>query len=473
MSFTRTQRIGGEAALALPDADVETLWLDFSAEEKLLYQRAACLDGVPTWARINDKGRPSEAPGQLAALTGLTHRLRAAAGLFPLPPPKDAPAQSAFDKLMHTPASADSTPWQHYGTPNEHFAEWPKLLAHTKYLRLFADLDKLRAEQPDVSVVCFTQFESVHSALTKLLQERGGFQVFSVSQATAPLRRHKAIKEFQGGQEASDDQPVKPRKNPVQKSVSSSSAASASVKTSSATESWVEERRVDASDGSFYTKQEFLDEYGGLAEWNASPLVAPSAPPSDAETSSATESWVAERRVDASDGNAYTKQEFLDEYGGLAEWNESTLVAPHSAVGHVPASRRPVRSAAAKASTRLSSLGEGDDDDGDVFEAAKPKPVREKAASKPAAAGSTKKPQAKIFLCTYSVCAVGVTLTQASRIYLLVCHAAAQTLDYSLSLILCSSLCVDRTCLSTLPKKHRVRCNRIRPAPDFLRVGHF
>ena len=30
-----------------------------------------------------------------------------------------------------------------------------------------------------------------------------------------------------------------------------------------------------------------------------------------------------ERRVDPADGNAYTRQEFIDEYGGTAEWDQA------------------------------------------------------------------------------------------------------------------------------------------------------
>ena len=38
-----------------------------------------------------------------------------------------------------------------------------------------------------------------------------------------------------------------------------------------------------------------------------------------------------EKRVDPSDGEAYTEEEFLEAYGGLDEWNEATPVAPEPA----------------------------------------------------------------------------------------------------------------------------------------------
>ena len=42
---TKAQRINGEAALSLPDADVETVWLEMSRDEKALYQLHECADG--------------------------------------------------------------------------------------------------------------------------------------------------------------------------------------------------------------------------------------------------------------------------------------------------------------------------------------------------------------------------------------------------------------------------------------------
>ena len=42
----KSQRIGGEVALALPDCDCRTVLLDMSADEKILYDNAACEEGV-------------------------------------------------------------------------------------------------------------------------------------------------------------------------------------------------------------------------------------------------------------------------------------------------------------------------------------------------------------------------------------------------------------------------------------------
>ena len=76
----------------------------------------------------------------------------------------------------------------------------------------------------------------------------------------------------------------------------------------------VEERRVDPTDGNAYTKDEFVQAYGGLKEWE------------DAAGNSTTtqEEVEVERRIDPSDGNLYTKEEFIQAYGGLKEWDKAT-----------------------------------------------------------------------------------------------------------------------------------------------------
>lgn len=62
------------------------------------------------------------------------------------------------------------------------------------------------------------------------------------------------------------------------------------------------ERRYDA-DGVLYTLAEFIQEYGGTAEW-----------------ARAARQEEEERRCDPNDGVLYTKAEFVAEYGGTAEW---------------------------------------------------------------------------------------------------------------------------------------------------------
>eukprot|EP00900_Chrysochromulina_parva_P017403 jgi/Chrpa1/25664/Chrysochromulina_OHIO_Genome00026479-RA len=52
---TKSMRIGGDVALALPDAECKTVWLDMSTDEKVLYQLHVCADGGPFKLDENDK----------------------------------------------------------------------------------------------------------------------------------------------------------------------------------------------------------------------------------------------------------------------------------------------------------------------------------------------------------------------------------------------------------------------------------
>ena len=69
------------------------------------------------------------------------------------------------------------------------------------------------------------------------------------------------------------------------------------------------ERRYDA-DGVLYTMAEFVQEYGGTAEWARAAR----------QVTQPEEEEEEERRCDPNDGALYTEAEFVAEYGGTAEW---------------------------------------------------------------------------------------------------------------------------------------------------------
>ncbi|KOO28736.1 ATP-dependent RNA helicase dhx57, partial [Chrysochromulina tobinii] len=87
-----------------------------------------------------------------------------------------------------------------------------------------------------------------------------------------------------------------------------------------------EECRLDINDGKPYTRQEFVDEYGGLREWDlAKPAPAPklSGPQPSAQPTPEPE----ERRLSA-DGERYTKAEFYSFYGSYKEWDAAAQQPP-------------------------------------------------------------------------------------------------------------------------------------------------
>jgi hypothetical protein len=72
----------------------------------------------------------------------------------------------------------------------------------------------------------------------------------------------------------------------------------------------LDEKRIDASDGGAYTRAEFLGVYGNEDVWRtSSPYFHPG--------------QEAEKRVDATDGREYTKTEFFDLYGNYDAWDAS------------------------------------------------------------------------------------------------------------------------------------------------------
>eukprot|EP00755_Sulcionema_specki_P008946 Sspe_Gene.42311::Locus_20544_Transcript_1_1_Confidence_1.000_Length_581::g.42311::m.42311 len=75
------------------------------------------------------------------------------------------------------------------------------------------------------------------------------------------------------------------------------------------------EKRVDPTDGKAYTKEEFMDCYGGTKEWDSAEPVQSKVkvdPPASEE-----------RRQDPNDGRWYTKEMFLEYYGGTKEWDKA------------------------------------------------------------------------------------------------------------------------------------------------------
>ena len=80
----------------------------------------------------------------------------------------------------------------------------------------------------------------------------------------------------------------------------------------------VEERRIDPADGNSYTRNDFIAQYGGLTQWNAAaPRQQVRAP---AGRGGAMRD---ETRIDPADGRAYRKADFMACYGGYQEWDRA------------------------------------------------------------------------------------------------------------------------------------------------------
>lgn len=122
----------------------------------------------------------------------------------------------------------------------------------------------------------------------------------------------------------------------------------------------MDELRVDPADGNAYSRADFVAQYGGTAEWDAvgarmeaerQRQAAAAAEAERQRQAAMMGGGGGERRIDSSDGNAYTREEFIDAYGGTAEWDRAQRVGgsgggggapPGGGLGAVPAAAAPL-----------------------------------------------------------------------------------------------------------------------------------
>ena len=101
-----------------------------------------------------------------------------------------------------------------------------------------------------------------------------------------------------------------------------------------------EELRIDPADGNAYTLADFVAEYGGTREWELAQPATAAMPPPQAQIQPQLAPSVKaepplppseELRIDPADGNAYTRADFVAEYGGTREWELAHSAAPAAA----------------------------------------------------------------------------------------------------------------------------------------------
>ena len=168
---TKAQRIGGQVALALPDAECATVWVDMSPSERLLYDESthrhehklANLIEEPTKAKT------------FSVETALNERRQACCGAGVLP--RWAQGNRHFSPNWHAPTGR-------------------------KLQVLVDDLEQLRATEPALHAVVFTHHLDAYAAITKRLAT-AGFVVCGFTGGVAATERHRSIREFQESAEAS------------------------------------------------------------------------------------------------------------------------------------------------------------------------------------------------------------------------------------------------------------------------------
>ena len=188
---SKSQRLHGEVALSLPESEVATSWLDFTPDERILYNIHACADGVPKWADGNRHTACSIAD----VSSGISRRRSAAAHLYLERAVVGTEPERVY--TLDKPARGAERP--------QACAAFRRLmssnsLTRTKYNALLADLRALRdAASGPLSVVIFTHHNEVLSEVSSLLraQPGGAYTVYEVSRQTEPGRRHRALRNFQ------------------------------------------------------------------------------------------------------------------------------------------------------------------------------------------------------------------------------------------------------------------------------------
>ena len=142
---TKSQRIAGDVALALPDSSTEIVWLNMNEEERSRYQ--------------NSEVRQLYGPASTFGVEMcLTNRRQVCANIGP-------DGLTAFG---------------------------------TKMDALINDINELRKAEPNMHAVVLTHFEKSFQSISAELR-RHGYRVFGFSGRAPAYQRHRAIEKFQEG----------------------------------------------------------------------------------------------------------------------------------------------------------------------------------------------------------------------------------------------------------------------------------
>jgi SNF2 family DNA or RNA helicase len=177
---TKAQRIGGQVALALPDADCATVWVDMSPSERRLYDESTHRHEHKLASLIEE---PKKAK-TFSVETALNERRQACCGAGVLPRwTQGNRCYRGGHKAIHPSGM------------NWHAPTGRKLQV------LVDDLEQLRATEPALHAVVFTHHLDAYAAITKRLAE-AGFVVCGFTGGVSAKERHRSIREFQESAEA-------------------------------------------------------------------------------------------------------------------------------------------------------------------------------------------------------------------------------------------------------------------------------
>lgn len=177
---TKSQRIHGRVALALPDADCETVWLEMSGAERKVYDAVQ----AQSMKRLNDV---ISDPAKTSANTFHVENILSAR----------RQACSGAGMLPRTMLSGwrDLRP-EHAGTIT------PGGKSRVKLHALLMDLNALRQAEPSLHAVVFTHHADAYEKICKALRANE-YVVCGFTGGVPAAERHKTIRSFQESAEAS------------------------------------------------------------------------------------------------------------------------------------------------------------------------------------------------------------------------------------------------------------------------------
>jgi len=186
---TKSQRIGGEVALALPDADVSTIMLDMSSVERKLYDLAIKFDK----SKLAPLARSGSRDFSLEQ--ALKFQRQACANIY-----------SAKKRISHKVGFENAHLAGVYGRPTGVIAaernHYHALVEGcTKLRALRDDLRLLRRADAAMHAVVFTHHVAAHEMIVATL-EKDSFTVLQIKGSMEATRRHQAIRDFQASGES-------------------------------------------------------------------------------------------------------------------------------------------------------------------------------------------------------------------------------------------------------------------------------
>jgi len=221
IKHSKSQRIGGEVALALPATDAETVWLDMSPDERLLYKHHGCADDDGLHAanlaqQLMNRRKACAHLYSVVPVHGALEVLRDkdtgdfVDHTYTLQQPKSAgtftEATATFlrlhvsrsDERVYSAAEVrNAKKWVRELDSSPLVSYVPKPLELTKYKALLTDLRALREAEPNMRVVVFTEYDEVQQRLVELLRPQRGTSRASTSggasssaEADRPSKRH-------------------------------------------------------------------------------------------------------------------------------------------------------------------------------------------------------------------------------------------------------------------------------------------